>query len=92
MADGVKEALYVREVLVLVMPSLGSPSIEVFEDNKGATDFGQKPVGLVQQQAHRRKVPLSARVGGEGRFGDEVPPDGRPACGHSHEGYRQEEV
>ena len=38
MADGVKDALHVREVLVLLMLSLGSPSIGVFERNKGATD------------------------------------------------------
>ena len=38
MADGVKDELYVRGVLVLLMPSLGSPSIGVFERNKGATD------------------------------------------------------
>ena len=36
MADGVKEALYVKRVLLFLMPSLGSPSIRVFEDNKGA--------------------------------------------------------
>ena len=35
MADGVKEALYVRGVLVFLMPSLGSPSNKLFEDNKG---------------------------------------------------------
>ena len=36
MADGVKEALYVGGVLFFLMPSLGSPSIGVLEDNKGA--------------------------------------------------------
>ena len=41
MAGGVKEALYVRGVLVFLMPSLGSPSIGVFEDNKGATDLAK---------------------------------------------------
>ena len=35
MANGVKEALYVRGVLVFLMPSLGSPSNKLFEDNKG---------------------------------------------------------
>ena len=30
MVDGVKEALYVRGVLVFLVPSLGSPSIGVF--------------------------------------------------------------
>ena len=34
MADGVKEALYVRGVLVFLMPSLGSPGMGVFEDDK----------------------------------------------------------
>ena len=33
MADGVKDALYVRGVLVFLMPRLGSPSIGVFENN-----------------------------------------------------------
>ena len=37
-ADGVKEALYVRGVLVFLMLSLGSPNIGVFEANKGAID------------------------------------------------------
>ena len=44
MADGVKEALYVRGVLVFLMPSLGSPSIGVFEDNKGAIDLAKNPL------------------------------------------------
>ena len=35
-ADGVKESLYVRGAFVFLMPSLGSPSIGVLEDNKGA--------------------------------------------------------
>ena len=30
MADGVKEVLYIKEVLVFLMPSLGSPIIGVF--------------------------------------------------------------
>ena len=44
MADGVKEALCVRGVLVFLMPSLGSPSIGVFEDNKGAIDSAKTPL------------------------------------------------
>ena len=44
MADGVKEALYVRGVLVLLIPSLESPSIGVFEDNKGAIDLAKNPL------------------------------------------------
>ena len=44
MADGVKEALYVRGVLVFLTPRLGSPSIGVFEDNKGAIDLAKNPV------------------------------------------------
>ena len=44
MADGVKEALCVRRVLVILMPSLGSPSIGVFEDNKGAIDLAKNPL------------------------------------------------
>ena len=44
MADRVKAALYVRGVLVFLMPSLGSQSIGVFEDNKGAIDLAKKPL------------------------------------------------
>ena len=44
MADGVKEALYVRGVLVFLTPSLGSPSIGVFEDNQGAIDLAKNPL------------------------------------------------
>ena len=39
MADGVKEALYVRGVLVILIPSLGSPGVGVFGDNKRAIDL-----------------------------------------------------
>ena len=42
MADGVKEALYVRGILAFLMPSLGSMSIGVYEDNKGAIDLAKK--------------------------------------------------
>ena len=42
MADEVKDALYARGVLVFRMPSLGSPSIGVFEDNKG--DLAKNPL------------------------------------------------
>ena len=41
MTDGVKEALDVKGVLVFLMPSLGSPSVGVFEDNKGAIDLAR---------------------------------------------------
>ena len=43
MADGVKEALYVRGVLVFSIPRVGSPSIGVFEDNNGAIDLTKNP-------------------------------------------------
>ncbi|CAM9132786.1 unnamed protein product [Sphacelaria rigidula] len=43
MADGVKEAaLYVRGILKFLMPSLGSKSIAVFDDKKGAIDLAEK--------------------------------------------------
>ena len=35
MANGVKEALCVRGILVFLMPSLGTMSIGVYEDKKG---------------------------------------------------------
>ena len=37
-ADGVKEALYVRGILAFLMPSLEPMSIGVYEDIKGAID------------------------------------------------------
>ena len=44
MADGVKEAHYVRGVFVLPMPTLGSTSIGVSEDNKGAINLAENPL------------------------------------------------
>ena len=44
MTDGVKEALHVRGVLVFLMSSLGSLSIGMFEDNKGARDLAKNPL------------------------------------------------
>ena len=44
MGDGVKEALYVRGVLMFLMSSLGSPSIGVFEDNEGEIDLAKSPL------------------------------------------------
>ena len=44
MADGVKEALYVRGILAFLMPSLGLMSIGEHEDNKGAIYFAKKPL------------------------------------------------
>lgn len=64
MAVGVKEALYVRGILVLMMPGLGLPGIEVFEDKSGDR-LGQQPFEIVEQQTHRRKVSLSARIDGD---------------------------
>ena len=44
MADGVKEALNVRGILAFLMPSLGSMSIGVYEDSKGAIDLARNPL------------------------------------------------
>ena len=44
MADGIKEALYVRGILAFLMPSLGLTSISVCEDNKGAIDSTNNPL------------------------------------------------
>ena len=44
MADGVKEALYVRGILAFLMPSLEPMSISVYEDNKGAIDLAKNPL------------------------------------------------
>ena len=44
MADGVKESLYLSGVLFFFMPSLGSPGIGVFEDNKGAIGLAKSPL------------------------------------------------
>ena len=43
MANGVKEALYVRVILAFLMPSLESMSISVYEDNKEAIDLDKTP-------------------------------------------------
>ena len=45
MADGVKEALYVRGILLaFLMPGLEPMSISVNEDNKGAIDLAENPL------------------------------------------------
>ena len=44
MADGVKEALYVRGILAFLMPSLGSMSIGEYEDNTGVIDLAKNPL------------------------------------------------
>ena len=44
MADGVKEALYVRGIFKFLMPSVEPKSIGVFEDNKGAIDIAENPL------------------------------------------------
>ena len=43
-ADGVKEAQYVRGILAFLMPSLGSMSIGEYEDNTGVIDLAKKPL------------------------------------------------
>ena len=87
MSDGEKEALYVRGVLVFLKPSLGSPSIGVFEDNKGAIDLAKTSLS----SSNSKHIGIR-RVGGEGGLVGQVSPDGRPACGHSHEDYWQGEI
>ena len=44
MADGVKEALYVRGVLSFLMPGLKPMSISVYEDNKGVIYSARNPL------------------------------------------------
>ena len=44
MADGVKEAQYVRGILAFLMPSLEPMSTSVYEDNKGAIDLAKNPL------------------------------------------------
>ena len=46
-ADGVKEAQYVRGILAFLMPSLGSMSIGEYEDNTGVIDLAKKPLSSV---------------------------------------------
>ena len=43
MAEGVKEALYVRGMLAFLMPSLRSTTTGVFDDNNGAIDLAKNP-------------------------------------------------
>ena len=66
MADGAKEALYVRGVWIFLMLSLGSPSIGVFEDNQGAIDLAQNLVS--SSNSKHIDVSLPARVDGEGKL------------------------
>lgn len=42
MADGVKEELHVRGMLVFPMPSLWPINVDVYEDNEGAIDLTKK--------------------------------------------------
>ena len=50
MVDEVKETLYVRGVLFFLMPNLGSPSIAVFEDFKGAIDLAKNPLSSLNSK------------------------------------------
>lgn len=45
MGDGVKEALFVRNVLSFVLVRLKAPVIKVLEDNEGAIALAQNPLG-----------------------------------------------
>ena len=44
MADGVKEAMYLRGVLTFLRPEVETPSISVFEDNRGAKALAENPL------------------------------------------------
>lgn len=44
MAEGVKRALFVRGVLKFLRPNLKSPTISVFEDNRGAKALAENPL------------------------------------------------
>ena len=44
MAEGVKEAMYVRGVLEFLRPEIETPSISVFEDNRGAKALAENPL------------------------------------------------
>lgn len=44
MAEGFKEALFLRSVWRFLLPDFGDPCIQVFEDNKGAIQIAVNPV------------------------------------------------
>ena len=44
MAEDFKEALFLRRVWRFLLPDFGDPCIQVFEDNKGATQMAVNPV------------------------------------------------
>ena len=43
-AEGFTEALFLRSVWRFLLPDFGDPCIQVFEDNKGATQLAVNPV------------------------------------------------
>lgn len=67
MAEGVTEAMYVREIMVLLRPESESPSNAVFENNMGAKAFDRGFPEFLSQQAQQARwcsSPLSSRHGG----------------------------
>ena len=44
MAEGFKEALFLRHVWRFLLPDFGDPCIQIFEDNKGAIQMAVNPV------------------------------------------------
>ena len=44
MAEGFKEALFLRSVWRFLLPNFGDPCIQVFEDNNGAIQMGVNPI------------------------------------------------
>ena len=81
-----------RGVLVFLMLSLGSPSIGVFEDNKGAIDLAKNPLSSsnskhidVRYHFLRELVGTRDLLVKYLRMVDQQ-------CGHSHEGYWQREL
>ena len=44
MAEGLKEALFLRHVWRFLLPDFGDPRIQVFEDSKGAIQTAVNPV------------------------------------------------
>ena len=48
--DGVKEALFVRAVLVFIAPETSGASIKVFEDNQGARALIENPLSSARSK------------------------------------------
>ena len=67
-AEGFREAFFLRSVWRFLLPEYGDPCIQVFEDNNGALQIGVNPVtNSDSKHIDRCTSPLPARACREGR-------------------------